>query len=134
MSPQDKADRVVKNIMDENKFNLKVPFPTASKDNPRFDAGKYWRGPVWLDQALYGVEALENYGYDKEAKEMTYKLFDNTSGLLTSNPINENYNPLTGEALHAKNFSWSAAAYYLLYKNTLRDGENTTQVGIPVKK
>ena len=133
MSPQDKADKVVKNIMDENKFNLKMPFPTASKDNPRFDAGRYWRGPVWLDQALYGVEALENYGYDKEAKEMTYKLFDNASGLLTSNPINENYNPLTGEALHAKNFSWSAAAYYLLYKNTLRDGENTTQVGISQK-
>ncbi len=134
MAPTDKAEMVVKNIMDENKFNLKVPFPTASKDNPRFEASKYWRGPVWLDQALYGVEALENYGYNKEAKQMAYKLFDNAEGLLTSNPINENYNPVTGEALHAKNFSWSAAAYYLLYKNTLRDGENTTQVGIPVQK
>lgn len=134
MAPVDKAKMVVDNIMDENKFNLKVPFPTASKDNPRFEASKYWRGPVWLDQALYGVEALENYGYKEEAKYMAYKLFDNAEGVLTSNPINENYNPVTGEALHAKNFSWSAAAYYLLYKNTLRSGENTTQVGIPVQK
>ena len=34
-------------------------------------ATKYWRGPVWLDQALFGVEALQNYDYTKEAKEMT---------------------------------------------------------------
>ncbi|BAK81591.1 MGH1-like glycoside hydrolase domain-containing protein [Candidatus Arthromitus sp. SFB-rat-Yit] len=127
LAPSDKAEKVVQNILDPEKFNLNVPFPTASKDNPFFNPNVYWRGPVWLDQALYGIEALENYGYKKEAIELTYKLFDNAQGILSSNPINENYNPLTGEALHAKNFSWSAAAYYLLYRNTLCGNENTSQ-------
>ncbi len=127
LSPKDKARRVAENILSEDKFNLYVPFPTASKDNPNFDPSRYWRGPVWLDQALFGVEALENYGYKEDAKALACKLFDNASGVLLSSPINENYNPLTGEALHAKNFSWSAAAYYLLYKNTLSGGDNTTQ-------
>ena len=120
--------------MDTEKFNLKVPFPTASKDNKFFDPNRYWRGPVWLDQALYGVEALENYGYKEEAKELAYKLFDNAEGVITSGVINENYNPITGEALHAKNFSWSAAAYYLLYKNTLSGGVNTSQKSISILK
>lgn len=134
MSPKDKADKVVENIMDPNKFNLKVPFPTASKDNRFFDPNRYWRGPVWLDQALFGVEALENYGYTKEANELTRKLFDNAEGVTSSSTINENYNPVTGEALHARNFSWSAAAYYLLYKNTLSGNENTSQIGIDIVK
>ena len=105
-----------------------------SKDNKFFDPNRYWRGPVWLNQALYGVEALENYGYKEEAKELAYKLFDNAEGVITSGVINENYNPITGEALHAKNFSWSAAAYYLLYKNTLSGGVNTSQKSISILK
>ena len=133
VSSKKNAEKVVNNILDPNKFNLKVPFPTASKDNPLFDPNKYWRGPVWLDQAIFGVEALENYGYKKEAKELTLKLMDNAEGLLASETIRENYNPVTGEGLHAKNFSWSAAAYYLLYKNTLQENGNTCQVGFGIE-
>nr|WP_317359988.1 trehalase family glycosidase [uncultured Tyzzerella sp.] len=130
LSSKKNADRVVENILDPNKFNLKVPFPTASKDSPQFNPNKYWRGPVWLDQALFGIEALENYGYKEEAKELTLKLINNADGVLSSETIRENYNPVTGEGLHAKNFSWSAAAYYLLVTNTLQGSENTSQKGL----
>lgn len=125
LASKEHADKVVANILDPNKFNLKMPFPTASKDSPDFNPNKYWRGPVWLDQALFGVEALENYGYKKEAIELTNKLIDNAEGLLGSGTIRENYNPVNGKGLHAKNFSWSAAAYYLLVTNTLQGNENT---------
>lgn len=124
------AEQVKDNMIDPDKFNLKVPFPTASKDNEKFAASKYWRGPVWLDQALYGVEALQNYGYSKEAQEMAYSLFDYSEGLLSNGPIRENYNPLTGEGLHTKNFSWSASAFYLLYQDTLTGSDTTSQTGI----
>lgn len=97
---EDKAARVVQNMMDENKFNTLMPFPTASKDNEKYNPEKYWCGPVWLDQALYAVEALQNYGYNTEAKEVTTKLFENAKGLLETGPIHENYNPETGEGLH----------------------------------
>lgn len=132
MAPQEYADKVVENMVDENKFNLKVPFPTASKDNDKFTPSTYWRGPVWLDQALYGVEAMQNYGYVDEAREMAYKLFDNAEGLLGDGPIRENYNPETGEGLHTKNFSWSASAYYLLYRNILTGNQTTSQIGLPI--
>ena len=132
MATQEIADRVVENMVDEDKFNLTVPFPTASKDNDKFDPARYWRGPVWLDQAMFGVEALQNYGYVDEAREMTYKLFDNTEGLLGDGPIRENYNPVTGEGLHTTNFSWSAAAFGTLYRNTLTGNRTTSQTAFAI--
>lgn len=129
-----KAEQVKTNMMDSNKFNTYVPLPTASKDNEKYNPSKYWRGPVWLDQALYGIEALQNYGYTTEAKELTEKLFQNAQGLMQDGPIRENYNPQTGEGLHTKNFSWSASAYYLLYQNTLFGDETTSQIGLPIPK
>lgn len=134
IATKEQAQSVKENMVDPEKFNLKVPFPTASKDNSKFEAAKYWRGPVWLDQALYGVEALQNYGYEKEAVAMATALFDNAEGLLEDGPIRENYNPLTGEGLHTKNFSWSASAYYLLYQDTLTGKSTTSQTGIDREK
>lgn len=132
MATQEIADRVVENMVDEDKFNLTVPFPTASKDNDKFDPSRYWRGPVWLDQAMFGVEAMQNYGYLDEAREMTYKLFENTEGLMGDGPIRENYNPETGEGLHTTNFTWSAAAYASLFRNTLAGDATTSQTAFPI--
>ena len=113
---KEKAEKVVKNILDENVMNTYLPFPTAAKDNPKYNPTKYWRGPVWLDQAYFGIVGLNNYGYNKEAQELTIKLFEHSEGLLEDGAIRENYNPETGEGLHCSNFSWSASVYYLLYK------------------
>lgn len=120
---KEKADKVVKNILDENVMNTYLPFPTAAKDNPKYNPTKYWRGPVWLDQAYFGVIGLDNYGYTKEAQELTVKLFERSKGLLEGGAIRENYSPETGEGLHCSNFSWSASVYYLLY-NKFYNGNN----------
>ena len=129
---QAQADRVVENMMDEGKFNTFVPLGTVSKDNPSFQPAKYWRGPVWLDQAMYGVEAMQNYGYKEEAQAMAYKIFDNCEGLLEDGAIRENYNPETGEGLHTANFSWSASSFYSLYRNTLTGDHTTSQTGFDI--
>ena len=132
VAPADRAEKVKNNVMNDEMFNTRVPFPTASQDNDKFNPYRYWRGPVWLDQALYGVEALQNYGYEAEAREMAYKLFEGAEGLLSDGPIHENYNPITGERLHTSNFSWSSAAYYMLYRNALVECNPSTQNGLPM--
>ena len=132
VATQDEGELVKENIMDPSKFNTYMPLPTASKDNPKFDPNKYWRGPVWMDQALYGIESLQNYGFKDEAETLTKKLFDNAEGLIGDGPIRENYNPETGQGLHTKNFSWSASAYYLLYKNVLTSNNTTCQESLPI--
>ena len=132
LATQDEAELVKENMMDSNKFNTYMPLPTASKDNAKFNPNKYWRGPVWMDQALYGIEALQNYGFINEAEILTKKLFDNAEGLTGDGPIRENYNPETGQGLHTKNFSWSASAYYLLHKNVLISNNTTSQESLPI--
>ena len=127
------AAAVVENMLDEDVFYTTMPFPTAARDNPKYAPTQYWRGPVWMDQAMFAVEALHNYGYHEEAEAAAYKLFDNAEGLLTDGTIRENYNPETGGGLNATNFSWSSAAFYGLFINTLSgDRTNTCQQILPV--
>ncbi|MGW9687146.1 MGH1-like glycoside hydrolase domain-containing protein [Flagellimonas sp. 2504JD1-5] len=110
------AEAVKAKMMDPKKFLVKVPFQTMSADHPKFNPLKgYWRGPNWLDQAYFGIKGLRNYGFDKEADEVTIKLLNGAEGLLDKgSPIYENYHPLTGEGLNAPNFSWSAAHILML--------------------
>ncbi len=111
----EQAAAVSRVMLDPNKFATVMPFPTLAKDDPRFSPIKgYWRGPVWLDQAYFGVEALRRYGYRQQADEMARRLVLNAHGLTQDAPMYENYDPLTGRGYQSPNFSWSAASYLLL--------------------
>jgi putative isomerase len=102
-------------MLDPDKFATFMPFPTLARDDPRFSPIKgYWRGPVWLDQAYFGVEALRRYGYNQQANDMARRLVLNAHGLTQDAPMYENYDPLTGHGYQSPNFSWSAASYLLL--------------------
>lgn len=114
----DQFKLISKNILDENKFNTKVPFPTCASSNKRFNPNGYWRGPVWISPAYFGIKGIRNYGEDSLANELSFKLIKNAEGLYNSNlPIRENYNPITGKGLKCYNFSWSSSLIYLLIKD-----------------
>ncbi len=120
---QQQADAVKNKMMNSEKFFTKVPFQTMSADHEKFDPLKgYWRGPNWLDQAYFGVKSLRNYGFNREADKATIQILEGAEGLLgKGQSIRENYHPLTGEGLHAQNFSWSAAHVILLLMNETND-------------
>lgn len=102
-------------MLDSVKFNTYLPLPTLSESHPEFDPlDGYWRGPVWLDQYYFGVIALKRYGYAQDAKHLIDTLINRAEGLTTDQPICENYHPVNGECLNARNFSWSAAHLLLL--------------------
>lgn len=112
------AKAIQHKMADEKIFNTKIPLPTLSASHPDFDPMKgYWRGPVWLDQFQYGIDGLKQYGYHDLAASLLEKLLQHGEGLLGNSPVCENYHPLTGRGLNAKNFSWSAAHLLLLLKN-----------------
>jgi len=113
------AEAVKNNMINPNFFNTKVPFQTLSASHPSFNPDRgYWRGPLWLDQAYFGVVGLHNYGYHEEAYKATYKLIHNAEGVLgKGTSIRENYQPISGKGLESENFSWSAGHYLLLLLN-----------------
>ncbi len=110
------AEKIRHNMLNANTFATYMPFPTLAANHPKFNPQKgYWRGPVWLDQAYFAIQALANYGYTNDAKKMTQKLIYNAQGLVNApNPIYENYHPITGKGLNTPHFSWSAAHFLLL--------------------
>lgn len=112
----EQAERVRRILVDPSKFATTVPFPTLAADHPEFNPLKgYWRGPVWLDQAYFAIQGLRRYGFEREADLFTQRLLQHAQGLLASgSPIHENYHPVSGEALNAPHFSWSAAHVLLL--------------------
>lgn len=116
---QSQAAAVQQILTDPAEFATHVPFPSVSRSSPDFDPEAYWRGPVWLDQATFALTGLSRYGYEQTAKNMATTLISHADGLLSNEPIAENYNPLTGETLNAPNFSWSAAALITLYTEQL---------------
>lgn len=112
-----KAKKVIDVMLNENEFNTLIPLGTAAISNPAYDADIYWRGRVWLDQYYFGIQALKNYGYEKQAKTLSNKLYKNAQGLVDKAAIRENYNPETGAEQGATNFSWSAAHLLMMYQN-----------------
>ena len=116
VATQEQADAVKNVILDTERFNTKFPFPTIAANHERFDLRGYWRGPVWLDQAYFGIEGLERYGFHEEANMLIKKIFDNAEGLKGNGPIRENYNPNTGEGLKANHFSWSAGHILMMFQ------------------
>ena len=119
VASKEQGERVKNILIDENKFNTKGPFPTASKDNPRYNPSKYWRGSVWLDQAYFAIMGLKYNGYENEASKLAKKIVENIEGSMEKEVIRENYNPETGEGLHCTNFSWSSGMLYLLCREYL---------------
>ncbi|MBV8158949.1 MAG: hypothetical protein JO278_14920 [Dyella sp.] len=115
----EQAGHVARVMLDPKKFATPMPFPTLAKDDPHFSPIKgYWRGPVWLDQAYFGVVALRRYGYQREADDMARRLVLQPPGLTGQATTYENYDPLTGRGYQSRNFSWAAASYFLLLQDT----------------
>lgn len=109
------ARAVIATMLDPTRFATPMPLPTLAADDPRFSPVKgYWRGPLWLDQARFGVEALRRYGQAGEADALSARLLLAADGLAAQAPMYENYDPTTGKGYQARNFSWSAASYLWL--------------------
>ena len=117
VADKNKAEQVKNVMLNVDEFNTKVPLGTAALSNPAYDANIYWRGRVWLDQVYFGLVALDNYGYKKEANFLLEKLINNAENLSGKGAIRENYNPETGEVQGATNFSWSAAHLLMLHRD-----------------
>jgi putative isomerase len=123
IATQEQAEKVVSHIMNDSQFNTKVPCPTLDASHPKFNPKKgYWRGPVWLDQVYFALHGMRKYGFHSEADSLLNKLITNAEGLTKPGfPIHENYHPVTGEALNAPHFSWSAAHLILMIEDASKN-------------
>lgn len=100
---EEEAENVInKYLLDEKKFKLPFMVPTVASDDPSFDASGFWRGPIWMNVNWFIYKGLIRYGFNDVAQ----KIVDSSLSLIEKSGFREQFNPLTGEGLGAKDFTW----------------------------
>lgn len=79
--------------------------PSHDPDDPRFDAKRYWRGPVWLVVNYMIADGLAVAGETAVARKIT----ESSLKLIEESGFAEYYDPNTGEPLGGGRFTWTAA-------------------------
>ena len=79
--------------------------PSHDPADPRFDAARYWRGPVWLVVNYMIADGLAAAGRTATADRIRGASLE----LIRTGGFAEYYDPLTGEPLGGRSFSWTAA-------------------------
>lgn len=100
--PQDRAARIAQTI-DSHATRFRVASHLPS--DPRFDAKRYWRGPVWLVVNYMVADGLARAGQADAADAITASSLD----LIRESGFAEYYDPNTGEPLGGGRFTWTAA-------------------------
>lgn len=83
------------------------PVPSYDPEGPKFDARRYWRGPVWaIMNTMIGL-GLDEAGHTDLASELREK----TAALIAQNGFAEYYSPLDGSPAGGATFTWTAAVW-----------------------
>ena len=81
--------------------------PSYDPHGPKFDAKRYWRGPIWaIMNTLIGI-GLRDCGH----QELAEQLRSQTADLIAAHGFAEYYDPNTGEAAGGGAFTWTAAVW-----------------------
>ncbi|MEZ5669366.1 MAG: trehalase family glycosidase [Alphaproteobacteria bacterium] len=79
--------------------------PSHDPADPRFDARRYWRGPVWLIVNFMVAHGLAAQGQSAVARRIT----ESSLRLIERHGFAEYYDPMTGEPCGGTSFTWTAA-------------------------
>lgn len=132
IAPQERAKKFIdKYVLKPNKLWSRYGIRTLSKDDSKYNNENIikpysnWQGPIWTIANYFYIQALLNYGYQKEA----FVIAKNIAKLCVNDikrtgGMHENYDAETGNPLAAPNFiSWN-----LLVPTMLEDAlENKTR-------
>lgn len=100
--PEARAARIAETI---EAHGARFRVASHAPDDPRFDARRYWRGPVWLVVNYMIADGLARAGQGPAAEAITRASLD----LIRSSGFAEYYDPHDGTPLGGGRFTWTAA-------------------------
>jgi len=102
--PQNRLSALAHTIQ---KLNEKTQYFITSHDpkDPRFDAKRYWRGPLWLIVNYMISDGLARGG----EQDLANRIEADSLKLIAEQGFAEYYDPMTGEPCGGKQFTWTAA-------------------------
>ena len=93
-------------VLDDVEFFV----PSWQPNDEKFEAKRYWRGPVWAIMNYMIAKGLKEHNENELANQIN----QNTLDLIEKTGFCEYYDPLTAEGLGGSSFSWTAAIYLTL--------------------
>lgn len=100
-----RARELVKLLESEHQFGSNYPVPSVPVSSSDFQAERYWQGPTWVNMNWLIIDGLERYGFTDHAAALR----ETTLDMVARSGCAEYFDPLTGSALGAPDFSWTAA-------------------------
>lgn len=108
IAPQDRAKKLLEKLTDPGKFWRKYGIPTLAADDPYYNPGGYWNGPVWVQWNYLIERGLLQYGYNDLAKELVNRVAANMIAQLKKNhQLWELYSPDEQWAGHNRQYIWA---------------------------
>ncbi len=102
--PAQRAEAIARRI-EQLATGARFLVPSHDRGDPRFDAKRYWRGPVWLIVNYMIADGLLTAGEGGVAAKIT----DSSLQLISESGFAEYYDPQTGEPCGGGRFTWTAA-------------------------
>ncbi|MFO0920184.1 MAG: trehalase family glycosidase [Candidatus Saccharimonadales bacterium] len=102
---KERAEKLVKLILDEHQFGTNYPVPTVPLSSEWFKARTYWQGPTWINTNWLIIDGLERYGY----REYAEAIRESTIEMVEKSGFYEYFSPIDGSPAGIADFSWSAA-------------------------
>lgn len=110
---KDRAKELVKMLESDQLFGPAFPVPSVPVNSEWFKSKGYWQGPTWINTNWLIIDGLKRYGFKEHAAALT----ESSLELVDLSGCSEYFDPLTGEAAGAMEFSWTAALAIDLIKN-----------------
>lgn len=101
----ERAKQLVQLLENEHTFGPAYPVPSVPLDSFWFHPKLYWQGPSWVNINWLVIDGLRRYGFHGHASALR----ESTLEMIAKSGFSEYFDPLTGEAAGADNFSWTAA-------------------------
>jgi Trehalase len=102
--PTQRADAIARRI-EQLAASTRFLVPSHDPADLRFDAKRYWRGPVWLIVNYMIADGLQTAGEAGIAAKIT----ESGLQLISESGFAEYYDPQTGEPCGGGRFTWTAA-------------------------
>ncbi|AFZ69739.1 MGH1-like glycoside hydrolase domain-containing protein [Deinococcus peraridilitoris] len=102
--PEGRADHLARTLASWAE-QVRFMVPSTDPNHYTFEPQRYWRGPVWSVVNWMIEQGLRRNGFDDLADRV--KL--DTLELVKRNGYYEYFNPLTGQGLGGRDFTWTAA-------------------------
>lgn len=102
---KERAHQLVRLLENEHLFGTVYPVPSTPASSLWFNPICYWQGPSWININWLIIDGLKRYGFHHHAAALR----ESTLEMINRSGCAEYFNPLTGDPLGAKDFSWTAA-------------------------